>query len=136
MAECEPESQTILIAQSVPTATRVPCVRDLPLGWSSMSTEVTDGRVLMTFGVGSAVSPVVTVVFAERCDPAPGPAVSSQDLPVEGGCAAYTSTIPFGSQRLVGFGSGLGWLDRRTLVDHVRDEEDLTLCGAEAPPCP
>lgn len=48
---CEPEGRNtlVLLAQSVPTATRVPCVDHLPSGWFVERLEVKSGGSALTF---------------------------------------------------------------------------------------
>ena len=60
-----------------------------------------------------------------------------QTIPVEGGCVTYEvppGTEP-GSVPSFDAGGGLRLIDRSELVAAVERDEDLTLCGAEAPPC-
>jgi tRNA A-37 threonylcarbamoyl transferase component Bud32 len=59
-----------LMAQSVPSASLVPCVRSLPSGWALWNVTVNDGRSVLTFdhdraGIGAAV-----VRLTAACEPA------------------------------------------------------------------
>ena len=57
------------MAQAVPTATRLPCVSSLPLGWGVGSAETIAGQATFTVGVSDGFDPV-TVTLTESC-PAP-----------------------------------------------------------------
>ena len=62
---------------------------------------------------------------------------SNQTIPVEGGCVTYEvppDTEP-GLVPSFDAGGGLRLMDRSELVAAVERDEDLTLCGAAAPPC-
>ena len=133
-ASCDRTSATIPVAQAVPTAEQVPCITELPLGWSSV-TEVENGRVVYDFTVMQRSSPDVTVTFARTCEGARQPGVELVE--VTGGCVVYRSTLPPGSSPVVSFEpeGGLAFVARQDLVDEVARAEDLTLCGAGAPPC-
>ena len=132
-ATCGTNRTMQLMAQAVPTATRLPCVEDLPLGWgSSMSTVVRD-KAVFTVAVGSDESSPVTVTLTATC-PAD---TTAQVFQEEGGCVTYE--IPPGTEpgSVPSFdpGGGLTFIERSDLVASVERDEDQTLCGALAPPC-
>jgi hypothetical protein len=56
-----------LMAQAVPTATRLPCVAALPYGWSVGTAETVRGRAIFAIGVDS--SEPVTVTLTKSCQP-------------------------------------------------------------------
>ncbi len=58
-------------------------------------------------------------------------------MDVDGGCVTYQASIPEGATAVPSFdgGGGLSFVERADLVAFVEREEDLTLCGADAPPC-
>ena len=62
-----------LEAQSVPSASLVPCVRFLPTGWTVAEVTVNDGRSVLTLNHDRAGSQVLVVRLAAAC--APGGAV-------------------------------------------------------------
>jgi membrane-associated phospholipid phosphatase len=71
-----------LEAQSVPSASLVPCVRSLPVGWTVAGVTVNDGRSVLTFDHDRAGSGVAVVRLTAACDtagaqerPAPEPTV-------------------------------------------------------------
>lgn len=65
---CEPSDQMVLVAQSVPGATLLPCLRGLPVGWSFAGMDVSDGRTRMFFDSDRAGFRAVDVTFTARCD--------------------------------------------------------------------
>jgi hypothetical protein len=132
-AECGTGRTMQLMAQAVPTATKLPCIRVLPLGWGTEQATVARGRASFTVGIGSEMVSPVTVTLVETC-----PADTAlQAFPIDGGCVTYevplgtkTGTVPSFDER-----GGLVLIDRSELVAAVERDEDLVLCGAQAPPC-
>jgi hypothetical protein len=59
-----------LMAQAVPSATRLPCVAHLPVGWSVGTAETIRGKAIFAIGVGDGSSDPVTVTL--RVLPGPG----------------------------------------------------------------
>ena len=57
-----------LEAQSVPSASLVPCVRILPTGWSLMQATVNDGRTVLSFGNDRAGPDAMVVRLTRGCD--------------------------------------------------------------------
>ena len=122
-----------LMAQAVPTATTLPCIGHLPLGWGTEQATVARDRASFTVGIGSDLVSPVTVTLAETC-----PADTAlQAIPIDGGCVTYQ--VPPGTEAgsVPSFddGGGLSFIDRSELVASVEQDEDLVLCGAQAPPC-
>jgi hypothetical protein len=62
-----------LQAQAVPTASQVPCVRYLPVGWSVANVAVNDGRSILTLDHDRAGPAALVVRLTASC--APGGAV-------------------------------------------------------------
>jgi tRNA A-37 threonylcarbamoyl transferase component Bud32 len=122
-----------LMAQAVPTATKLPCIGDLPLGWGTEQATVARGRATFTIGIGSDMVSPVTVTLVETC-----PADTAlETIPIDGGCVTYQvppGTEP-GSVPSFDEGGGLSFIDRSELVAAVERDEDLVLCGAKAPAC-
>ena len=133
-ATCGTNETMQLMAQAVPTATRLPCVEDLPLGWgSSMSTVVRD-KAVFTVAVGSDESSPVTVTLTETC---PADTTAAQVFQEEGGCVTYE--IPPGTEpgSVPSFDpdGGLTFTERSDVIASIESDGDQTLCGALAPPC-
>jgi hypothetical protein len=59
----------VLVAQSVPTASWLPCVRSLPVGWNFQHLDVQRGRTLIRLGATDREGDhVVTVRLTADCD--------------------------------------------------------------------
>jgi len=132
-ADCGTSRTMQLMAQAVPTATQLPCIDDLPVGWGTEQASVVNDKATFTVGVGSDLTNAVVVTLVETC---PTDA-SVQTIPVEGGCVTYQ--VPPGTEpgAVPSFedGGGLRMMDRSELVAAVDKDDDLVLCGAGAPPC-
>jgi hypothetical protein len=132
-ANCGTGRTMQLIAQAVPTATKLPCIDDLPLGWGTEQASVVRDRASFTVGIGAdLVSPVI-VTLAANC-----PADTSLEaIPIEGACVTYQTPLGTEPGSVPSFepGGGLSFVDRSELVAAVERDEDLILCGAGAPPC-
>ena len=136
--ECGTGSTMQLMAQSVPTATQLPCVEKLPLGWNTPNARIVNGEATFTVAIGEGITHPVTVTLAATCpDESDQPGVIQTNTPIEGGCVTYETATPEGTDTVPSFepGGGLSYVPRSELVNVVEQNEDLTLCGAEAPPC-
>jgi membrane-associated phospholipid phosphatase/tRNA A-37 threonylcarbamoyl transferase component Bud32 len=121
-----------LMAQAVPSATRLPCVAHLPVGWSVGTAETIRGKAIFAVGVGDGSSDPVTVTLTESCPP---PVDGSQLIPFDGGCVTYTPTIADPDVPSFASNGGLAFIARTDLIAEVA-ASDQVLCGALAPPCP
>jgi hypothetical protein len=93
-----------LLAQSVPSASQVPCVRaPLPVGWSVARVTVNDGRSVLTLDHDRAGAGALVVRLTAACDP--GGAVGGPS-PTEG--VRHYQRIESGT----GGGFGATWFDR------------------------
>ena len=107
---CETNRTMVLMAQAVPSATRLPCIRSLPLGWSSSGARIVRGRstfqllvvsggggngsVQVQLGQGGA-SPAVEVTLTSTCAPM-GEDPTIKVFEVKGECVTYRSSLPAG----------------------------------------
>ena len=66
---CSEPEPLWLLAQSVPSASSVPCVRSLPTGWTLGHVTVTRGRSTLTFDHDRAGAGAMVSTFTEGCDP-------------------------------------------------------------------
>jgi tRNA A-37 threonylcarbamoyl transferase component Bud32/membrane-associated phospholipid phosphatase len=69
-----------LQAQAVPSASLVPCVRFLPVGWSVAEVAVNNGRSLLTLDHDRAGAAALVVRLTASCDPSgavPGPSATT-----------------------------------------------------------
>lgn len=155
-----PDSDVIVLeAQSVPTATRLPCIADLPIGWDFAGSSSQNDRTTFWLDHDRAGVRAVEVTVQASCDV--GSAVEVPPQPDDGDMRVYeepSSLDPFIGRRYEVFAGGcieyrysfgggaeptlvieadqaLSTVSRADLVAAVRDRLDLTLCGAGAPPC-
>jgi hypothetical protein len=136
VANCSTERTMQLMAQAVPTATTLPCIQDLPLGWGADVATIHDDKASFIVAIGSDQTSPVTVTLTETC-PAGTLDPEIQVIQIDGGCVTYQvppGTEP-GSVPSFDTGGGLTFIDRSDVVASVERDEDLTLCGALAPPC-
>lgn len=156
--ECGTGDSMVLAAQAVPSATRLPCVAELPSGWRVDEAEIATGRVRFWLASDQAGMRAVAVALTEGCDvsgaqeiPSDEPGMRRYERPQSlvpafvgqraytfpGGCITYSFTFaPGASPRLaIPVDSAIGAVPRTVLVEHVRRTEDLALCGNGAP-CP
>jgi tRNA A-37 threonylcarbamoyl transferase component Bud32 len=131
---CEPQSVTVLMAQSVPTATTVPCIATLPTGLTFDGATARNGEARFWLSSDRAGDAAVTVTFAGTCDAAASSGGSEPDRfsRVTGGCVAYDYSIPARDdpEIIEAIDDALGFLARDDLVAYVNEETGLTLCGA------
>jgi len=58
-----------LQAQAVPSASQMPCVRDLPVGWTLANVAVNDGRSVLTLNHDRAGDAALVAQLTASCDP-------------------------------------------------------------------
>ena len=162
MPTCSRVDQRIFVleAQAVPSATQLPCVSELPVGWTYSGFDIQDGFARFWLDNDRAGLRAVEVTLQASCDVTqavsvdPDPDETSAKVYQEpthlppgfsgvrflvfpGGCITYTyafaadapATLTLEAQQ------ALSLIGRGIIVDRVRQEYNLTLCGAEAPPC-
>jgi membrane-associated phospholipid phosphatase len=155
---CGTGHATILAAQAVPSAARVPCVAELPSGWSIGGADIVSGRSVFWLDSDQAGPRAVTITLSAACDvsgtrpsPSDQPGARRFDRPAAGGtryaglrvytfpggCATYRFDFAPGASPLLAIGvhSAVDFMPRAALVTYVRDQEGLALCGRGAP-CP
>jgi hypothetical protein len=154
------QSIFLLEAQAVPSATLIPCVLPLPGGWSYGGSQVRSGLARFWLDSDRAGTLAAEVRLTRACDLAGATEISLRSPPA--GLRGYEQPTPGrspASVRYFVFPGGcvterlsftrqsapalydqadqiLGFTPRTVYVDGVRDDEGLTLCGAQAPPCP
>jgi hypothetical protein len=149
-----------LVAQAVPSATLIPCIERLHPGWTYGGSEVRSGFVHFWLDSDRVGDDAVDLTMTRGCSVAGDtqlpvdaddaglrlyedaivqhPGVTVRHYVFTGGCAtvrySFTSqTAPSifdQAQDLIGYNL------RSDHVSAIRNEAGLTLCGAEAPPCP
>lgn len=143
-------AQLVLEAQSVPGATKLPCLASLPLGWSFRAVEVADGESRLILDSDRAGVEAADVRLTKSCDLSGTTEVSSDEpdtrrferitnlanrysgvryYTFEGGCAAFR--FDFIGEGRTGFAQevtlAVGLLDRATVAEKFREVtgEDL-----------
>jgi membrane-associated phospholipid phosphatase/tRNA A-37 threonylcarbamoyl transferase component Bud32 len=154
---CGTDNLMVLIAQSVPSATSVPCIATLPAGWELGDVHVK--RHWASFSLdsdrGGDGAVRATLMPREDCDLSAATPVPSDEqgmrryeeperLPpnlratryyvFSGGCVTYEFAFDgdAGASLLFDADNALAFQPRETLVDEVRERSGLRLCGAGA----
>ena len=150
----------VLMAQTVPEATSVPCLATLPAGWDLGGVEVEDGRgrFWLDSDLGGARAVEATLRPRDECRVTGASEVPSDEaglrryerirqLPPNlrstryylfpGGCVTYEFAFAGRTSASLIFDadSALAFEPRRRLVTAVDEQSGLRLCGAGAP-CP
>jgi hypothetical protein len=133
-ANCDAERTMITFAQAVPTATKIPCVTTLPVGWNTPVAQVVNDKAWFQVGVGNGSTTPIVVTLTAAC---PEPVTGDKQIPIEGGCITVTGEPEGNAIGVPSFtpNGGLTTIDRSTVVALVEQQTDQTLCGVDAPPC-
>ena len=149
----------ILMAQSVPSATLIPCIESLPAGWSYGGSDVSNTAARFWLDSDRGGLHAVEVALAISCRITG--AVDVTNSTSEGGVRVYLDEFdlhPFTANKYFVFPGGcvtyryrfgpeaeatlaleadeaVTFNPRTVLVAKVHEELGLTLCGAGAPPC-
>jgi hypothetical protein len=149
----------VLMAQSVPSATLLPCISSLPAGWSYGGSNVRSASSTFWLDSDRAGIHAVEVTLTRSC--ATAGSVDVTNSTTEAGVRAYLHEFflhPFRANRYFLFPGGcvtyryrfgpgadpvvaleadeaLTFGLRATVVQKVHEDLGLTLCGAGAPPC-
>jgi hypothetical protein len=153
------DSAFTLMAQSVPSATQLPCLKELPVGWIVSGIQIRDGQSQIWLDSTIAGVHAVEVDMRATCDvseavqvpPAPDEvgmrAFVQPDLPpgfsgvryllFDGACVAYRYRFTGDAPPTLALEAeeALSFLPRQTVVNRVEADYDQILCGAGAPPC-
>jgi hypothetical protein len=161
MPECTNvgENLFVLMAQSVPSATQLPCVSKLPAGWRFGGSQVESGLTRFWLDSDRAGAHAVQVDLTSSCNasvgvPAPpGPDEVNMQVFFEpglrpsftatrfavfdGGCVTYRYEFAGDAPPALTAEAedALSFLPRVVIVQKVRLDFGLTLCGAGAPEC-
>ena len=128
--DCGTEQSMQVMAQAVPSATQLPCVASLPVGWGVGDAEIIKGNAMFIVGVSGGESSPVTVTLTES----PPDVEGTQQIPIDGGCVTYRTTVDDPGVPSFAPGGGLQFTSRADLVAKVAEQDDQVLCGALAPP--
>jgi hypothetical protein len=142
---CEPHEPLLLMAQSVPTASLVPCIEILPVGWTLGDVVVGDGR--SRFTMTSDRGGVLVTELTASCDLAgaveltseqpearrylriernPAGAVMTRTYTFPGGCVSQRLVAPETSRQQLASesSSALGFTTRDALAAALRRDSD------------
>lgn len=149
----------VLLAQSVPTATHLPCIAELPIGWSFAGTLMDDTGSTLWLTHDRAGFQALEIELTSTCDTSGGvevppspdevgmrvyqqptsldPYTGSRSLTFDGGCIVYRYRFARDSEPalVIEADRAVSSIPREIIVSYVRDDLDLTLCGAGAPDC-
>jgi len=80
---CRPVAATTLLAQTVPSASLIPCVRELPEGWTFAGYTASDEGASFTLAGPEDSGARAEVSFMQACDGASGAAIRSDERATE-----------------------------------------------------
>ena len=159
---CGTDDVMVLVAQSVPSATSVPCIASFPAGWTLGGVSIERGRseFWLDSDVAGERAVEATLLPPDDCDVGDAVAVPSDEPGMErfeqpeqlrpslrvtrtylfeGGCVTYEFAFDTDTDTdaalLFDANNALGFQPRESLVEAVRDRTGLRLCGAGVP-CP
>jgi hypothetical protein len=119
---CSDNPTLVLMAQSVPDATLIPCVRGLPTGWDIGRLVIRDGHSRFTLDSDRAGIGAVSVLFEPGCDGSGATRIPSDEVGTTryerveevftayrgaryylypGGCTTYTFRFPAPSRAII-----------------------------------
>lgn len=148
----------ILSAQAVPSSAKLPCIAELPSGWTADSADVGTGRAVFWLDSDQAGRRALTITLSAACDtsgaeriPSDQPGVARFERPLSlqprftlvrmytfpGGCISYRFSFADGAapSLAIPVDTAIAFQPRSSVVNHVRQAEGLALCGLGAP-CP
>ena len=150
----------ILMAQSVPTATAVPCVASLPAGWDVDQVHVKrgEGRFWLDSDEAGSRAVEVRLLPLDACSTAGATEVPSDEVGTrrferperlppdlrnvrtylsDGACVTYEFEFDGDANAsvMVALDAAIAFQPRADLVEAVEDRSGLVLCGAGAPLC-
>ena len=154
---CGSSGVMVLMAQSVPTATYVPCVTTTPVGWDAGTVRVRSDQARFSLDSDDAGRAAVVVTLRPTCS-TEGAEVERSDVPgmrqfttppTSPGGASVRSYVSAGecvtvrvvsevagdAEALAAIDDALAFQPRGDLVRRVERDTGLTLCGVSAPGC-
>ena len=151
----------ILAAQAVPSATLIPCIAQFPSGWSYDGSRIGSGSAQFWLNSDRAGFHALEVTLTASCDVSDAvevtaganqPGVRIYEEPISlpptfqvnrylrfsGGCVTNEFRFAAGASATLALEAqqALSFVSRSVLMERAREETELVLCGAEAPPCP
>ena len=145
----------ILSAQAVPSSALLPCIAELPSGWTVGGADIRSGQATFWLDSDRAGSRAVTVSLTATCstvgaEPVPSdqPGAERFEHPTSlqprftltrlytfpGGCVTYQFSFAPGAAPLLAapVDTAIAFEPRSELVGHVKQTEGLALCGRGA----
>jgi len=138
---------TVLVAQSVPSAAWLPCVRQVPVGWMFRGLHAKDGETVITFDSDRDGVRALTVLLRPSCDVTGATEVPSEQPEMRryervtrvsrgyggeryytftGGCITYRFDL-HGDTRaepIAATSESLGFVSRNSVARQVHDSSD------------
>ena len=103
---CETESTLVLMAQSTPTATLLPCLDELPDGWQLGEMDIDSESARFWLDSDRGGEDAVAVVLEEQCDPGDAELESDAGAEIERYAAARTTPDAYTADWYDRFGGG------------------------------
>jgi len=148
----------ILSAQAVPSSAMLPCIAELPSGWTPDGADTGNGKSVFWLDSDKAGPRAVAVTLTAACNtsgavriPSDQPGAARYERPltltprftllrmyvVAGGCITYQFSFTAGaaSSLAIFVDEAIAFQPRSVLVGFIRHSEGLALCGRGAP-CP
>jgi len=145
----------ILSAQAVPSAALLPCIAELPSGWTAAGADIRNGQSTFWLDSDQAGARAVTVSLAATCVTAGAERIPSDQAGAArferprtlqprfaleriytfpGGCVTYQFSFVPGAAPVLAIpvDSAVAFEPRSRLTGYVRNTEDLALCGRGA----
>jgi hypothetical protein len=146
-ASASTEGGTVVLAQSVPSARWLPCVREVPIGWTFYSFMPQDGQTSIRFSSDRDGSSALTVLLRQSCDLSGATEVPSEQPEMRRYERVTRVSSGYGGQRHYTFAGGcityefdlrgntraepvatitesLGFLSRANVARQVHDSSD------------
>lgn len=159
---CDEDDESLLLAaQAVPTTTLLPCIEEFPVGWFFGGSEIRSGLARFWLDSDRAGLRALEVRLTRDCDvseavevtpsadeagtrrfeqpPSRPPGfVSNRYYVFPGGCVTYRFAFDLDASPTLAFDidEALGFRPRAALVERMREQVGLELCGTGASPCP
>lgn len=106
-------TSALIVAQSVPTATEIPCLDELPSGWEVETIRIVEDGSTLEFASDRAGSDAATLHFAEFCEIGTAISTRSEYPRVERFEEIISVSPAFVAKRIYRFEGGCFWWEFR-----------------------
>jgi len=153
---CGTGNSLILSAQAVPSSALLPCIAELPSGWTAGAADIANGHARFWLNSDQAGQRAVTITLTATCDtsralriPSDKPGAKRFERPLSlrpqftlirmypftGGCVTYDFSFSAGAAPglAIPIDTAIAFEPRPVLVGYVQRTEGLALCGRGAP---